>query len=57
VEETVNLSMGKKLSALKQAVINDFSTAMSAYLKDLQMTKVGKGFFGSLRIIFPTITF
>jgi hypothetical protein len=42
---------------LKQAVINDFSTAMNAYLKDLQMTKVGKGFFGSLRIIFPTITF
>jgi hypothetical protein len=30
---------------------------MNAYREDLRMTKVGKGFFGSLRIIFPTITF
>lgn len=42
---------------LKQAVINDFGVASSAYIFDSQRTRVGKGFFGLLRILFPTITF
>lgn len=39
---------------LKKSVINDFTPAMEAYLKS---SGVGKGFFGSLRILFPIITF
>ncbi len=42
---------------LKRALFNDFSLAMQIYVENSIKTKVGKGFFGSVRILFPTIDF
>jgi len=42
---------------LMESVKNEFTPAKKAYIEDTTKTKVGKGFFGSLRILFPTITF
>jgi len=42
---------------LKKSVVNDFTPAMAAYEACSRVSGVGVGFFGSLRILFPTVTF
>lgn len=42
---------------LMESLKNEFNPAIKAYTEDSIKTGIGKGFFGLLRIIFPTITF
>jgi len=42
---------------LMESLKNEFAPAIKAYIEDSTRTGIGKGFFGLLRIVFPTITF
>jgi len=45
------------INHLMESLKNEFAPAIKAYIEDSDGTGIGKGFFGLLRIVFPTITF
>ena len=45
------------MNHLMRSLKNEFIPAIKAYVEDSNRTRIVKGFFGLLRIVFPTITF